>query len=73
MVEVTMGTVRSRTDITPEGTFEEYYDVEYFVDDARYHLRMSPEGWTAVAAEKAVRERAAELVAVKGKKITLTK
>lgn len=73
MAEIVMGTVRERTDITPEGQFEKYYDVEFFVDDARHHLRMSPEKFTAKAAEEAVKAKAAELVAVKGKKITLGK
>lgn len=71
--EVTMGTVRSRTEITPEGEFKEFYEVEFFVDDARHTLRMSPVGWTAEIAEKAVTKAAVELVAVQGKKITLTK
>jgi len=71
MAEVVMGTVRSRTEITPEGTFEEYYEVEFFVDDARHTLRMSPSNYTAEKAEAAVKKRAVELAAVKGKKITL--
>ena len=71
MVEVTMGTVRSRTRITPEGEFEEYYEVEFFVDDARHKLEMSPRDFTAKKAEAAVKVRAAELTAVKGKKVTL--
>ena len=71
MADVKIGTVRSRTEITPEGTFQEYYDVEFFVDDARHRLRMSPEGWTAQAAEAEVKKRAAELVAAKGKKVTI--
>jgi len=69
--EVRIGTVRSRTEITGEGTFAEYYDVEFFVDDARHKLRMSPEGWTAKAAEEAVKKKAAELIAVKGKKVVM--
>lgn len=73
MVEVIMGSVRERTEITPEGQFEKYLDVEFFVDDARHHLRMSPDKFTAKAAEEAVRVKAAELVAVKGKKITIGK
>ena len=71
MAEVVMGTVRSRTRITREGEFEEYYEVEFFVDDARHTLEMSPRDYTAEKAEAAVKKRAAELVAVKGKKITL--
>lgn len=71
MSEVKMGTVRSRTRITPEGEFEEYYEVEFFVDDARHRLEMSPKDFTAEKAEAAVKKRAAELVEVKGKKITL--
>jgi len=73
MAEVVMGTVRERTDITPEGQFEKYYDVEFFVDDARHHLRMSPEKFTAKAAEEAVRVKASELAAITGKKISLGK
>ncbi|GAI11053.1 unnamed protein product [marine sediment metagenome] len=71
MADVIMGTTRSRTRITREGEFEEYYEVEFFIDDARYTLEMSPVGFTAKAAEEAVRKKAAELVAVKGKKIAL--
>lgn len=71
MVEVVMGTVRSRTRITREGEFEEYYEVEFFVDDARHTLEMSPRDFTAKKAEEAVQKRAAELAAVKGKKIAL--
>ena len=71
MAEVKMGTVRSRTRITPEGEFEEYYEVEFFVDDARHKLEMSPKDFTAEKAEAAVKKMAAELVAVKGKKVAL--
>lgn len=71
MADVRIGTVRSRTEITPEGTFHEYYDVEFFVDDARHRLRMEPEEFTAKAAEEAVKKRAAELAAVKGKKVVI--
>ena len=71
MVEITMGTVRSRTRITREGEFEEYYEVEYYIDDARYTLEMSPKDFTAVKAEALVKKAAAERAAVKGKKLTL--
>lgn len=73
MVEVKMGTVRSRTRITPEGEFEEYYEVEFFIDDARHKLEMPPRDFTAAAAEAAVKKVAAEMAAVQGKKITLPK
>ena len=71
MPEVIMGTTRSRTRITREGEFEEYYEVEFFVDDARYTLELSPVKFTAKVAEEAVKKRAAELVAVKGKKLPM--
>lgn len=71
MSDVTMGTVRSRTRITPEGEFEEYFEVEFFVDDAKHKLEMSPRDFTAEKAETMVKARAAELSAVKGKKIKL--
>ena len=71
MAEIVMGTVRSRTRITREGEFEEYYEVEFFVDDARHTLEMSPRDYTAEKAEAAVKKRATELVAAKGKKISL--
>ncbi len=71
MAEVVMGTVRSRTRITGEGEFEEYFEVEFLVDDARHTLEMSPRDYTAEKAEAAVKKRAVELAAVKGKKITL--
>ncbi|GAI31334.1 unnamed protein product [marine sediment metagenome] len=73
MPEVKIGTPRSRTEITPEGAFEEYIEVEFYIDDARHHLRMSPIGFTAKLAEEAVRARAAELVAIQDKKITFPK
>ena len=71
MTGVIMGTTRSRTRITGEGTFEEYYEVEFFVGDARHTLTMSPRDFTAKKAEEAVKKMAAELVQVKGKKINL--
>ena len=71
MAEVTMGTTRSRTRITREGEFEEYYEVEFFVDDARHTLEMPPRDFTAAKAEAAVKKKAAELSAVKGKKLVL--
>lgn len=73
MAEVRLGAVRSRTQITPEGEFREYYEVEFFVDDAKHHILMSPVGWTAKAAEDAVTKVATELAAVQGKKLTLPK
>lgn len=72
MAEVTMGTVRSRTRITREGEFEEYYEVEFFVGDARHTLEMSPKDFSAKKAEELVTKRAAELVAVKDKKIKIS-
>ncbi len=71
MAEVVIGTVRSRTRITREGEFEEYYEVEFFVDDARHTLEMSPKDYTAEKAEAAVKKRATELAKVKGKKVIL--
>ncbi len=71
MNTVVIGTTRSRTRITREGEFEEYYEVEFFVDDARHRLEMSPKDFTAAKAEEAVKKMAAELVAIKGKKVTL--
>ena len=71
MAEVVMGTVRSRTRITREGEFEEYYEVEFFVDDARHTLEMSPRDYSAAKAEEAVKKRATQLAAVKGKKIII--
>lgn len=71
MNEVTMGVTRSRTRITPEGEFQEYYEIEFHIDDARYTLEMAPAKFTAKAAEEAVRKKAAELVAIRGKKIEL--
>jgi len=73
MPEVKIGVVRTRTEITPEGTFQEYYDVEYFIDDARHHVRMLPKGFTAKTAEAAVKAAAAELIAITEKKIPMSK
>jgi len=69
--EVRMGVVRSRTDIDDEGHFYEYYDIEFFVGDARHKLQMLPKDFTAAKAEEAVKKRAAELIAVQGKKVVL--
>ena len=71
MVEVIMGDTRSRTRITREGEFEEYYEVEFFVGDARHKIDMSPVDFTAAKAEAAVKKRAAELGAIKGKKVII--
>jgi hypothetical protein len=71
MPEITMGVVRERTDITPEGKFRTYYEVEYFIDDARHLIQMPKEGFTAKAAEAAVQKAAKELVPLQGKKVTL--
>ena len=70
-MDVKIGQTRSRTRITPEGEFEEYYEVEFFVGDARHKLEMSPRDFTAKKAEELVRARAAELIALQGKKVTL--
>ena len=70
-MDVRIGQTRSRTRITPEGEFEEYYEVEFFVGDARHKLEMSPRDFTAKKAEELVRARATELIALQGKKVTL--
>ena len=70
-MDVRIGQTRSRTRITPEGQFEEYYEVEFFVGDARHKLEMSPTGFTAKAAEQLVTARAKELLALQGKKVVL--
>ncbi len=70
-MDVKIGQTRSRTRITPEGEFEEYYEVEFFVGDARHKLEISPVGFTAKKAEELVKARAAELIALQGKKVTL--
>jgi len=71
MTDVLMGVVRSRTRITPEGEFQEYYEVEFMIGDAKYKLEMSPKDFTAEKAEKAVALKAKELLAIQGKKVTL--
>lgn len=73
MTEIRIGTPRSRTQITPEGKFEEYYEVEFFLDDARYTVTIPAKQFTAKAAEEAVKARAAELLALKDKKLSLGK
>ena len=70
-MDVKIGQTRSRTRITGEGEFQEYYQVEFFVGDARHKLEMSPEGFTAKKAEELVRARASELIALQGKKVQL--
>jgi len=69
--EVTMGVVRSRTGIDGEGQFYDYYEVGFFINDARHKLTMSQEKFTAKAAEEAVKKRAAELIAVQNKKVVM--
>jgi len=71
MAEIRIGTPRSRTRITPEGTFEEYYEVEFFMDDARYTVQLLAEEFTAQVAEAQVRAKAAEIMAITGKAISL--
>lgn len=73
MVEVTIDSVRERTDIDGDGQFIKYYDILFYVDGARHHLRMEHNEYTAAKAEAAVKAKAAELAAVTGKKITLGK
>lgn len=70
-MDVRIGQTRSRTRITPEGEFQEYYEVEFFVGDARHKLEMSPVDFTAKKAEELVRARAAELIALQGKKVQI--
>lgn len=71
MSKITMGQPRSRTRITREGEFEEYLEIEYFVNDARFTLNMDKEGYTAAKAEDAVKKAAAEICNTTGKTITL--
>jgi len=71
MAEIRIGTPRSRTEITPEGTFAEYYEVEFFIGDARYTVNIPAEEFTAEAAEAKVRERAEQILGVKGKTVEL--
>jgi len=71
MAELRIGTPRSRTRITPEGAFEEYYEIEFFIDDARYTVTLLAKEFSAEAAEAKVRARAAEITAISGKAIKL--
>uniref|UniRef100_A0A6M3Y002 Uncharacterized protein n=1 Tax=viral metagenome TaxID=1070528 RepID=A0A6M3Y002_9ZZZZ len=71
MAEVIIGTPRSRLEITPEGKFKGYYEVEFFIDDARYTVTLLAKEFTAEAAEAKVRARAAEIIALSGKVIKL--
>ncbi len=71
MAEVTIGTPRSRTQITPEGKFEEYYEIEFFIDEARYTVTLLAKEFTAEAAKAKVSARAAEIMAISGKAISL--
>lgn len=71
MNKVTIGKPYPRTRINRQGEFEEYYEVEYFVDDIRYTLEMPKEGFTSAKAEEAVKKAAAEIVNTSGKSITL--
>jgi len=71
-MDVTIGQTRSRTRITREGEFEEYYEVEFYVGDARHKLEVSPKGFSAKKAEELVTARAKELLALQGKSITIS-
>jgi len=71
MAEVTIGTPRSRTEITPEGTFAEYYEVPFFIADAEYSVRIPAEEFSAEVAEAKIREKASELLKIKDKVLTL--
>lgn len=71
MADIRIGTIRSRTEITPEGEFKDYKEVEFFVDDARHTLRIPEEGFSAKVAEEEVKKKAAEILQIQGKKITL--
>jgi hypothetical protein len=71
MSELTIGTPRSRVRITPEGEFEEYYEVEFFIDGARYTVTILASEFTSEAAMEKVNARAAEIIALKGKKLKL--
>lgn len=71
MAEVRIGTPRQRTDISPEGKFFDYYEVEFFIDDARYTLAIPAKDYTAEVAEARVKEKAAEITAITGKTISL--
>jgi hypothetical protein len=69
--EITIGTVRSRTEITPEGKFQETYEIEYFIGDARHKVTMPRSQYSPKAAEEAVKKAAADILALQGKKVTL--
>ena len=71
MADIRIGTIRSRTDITPEGEFQDYKEVEFFVDDARHTLRIPEEKFSAKVAEEEVKKKAAEILQIQGKKIAL--
>ena len=71
MSELTIGTPRSRVRITPEGEFEEYYEIEFFIAGARYTINIPASEFSAEAAEAKVKERAAEITALRGKVIKL--
>lgn len=67
MSDITIGQIRSRTDITGEGKFREYYEIPFFMDDARHSVRMWADEYTPEKAEALVKEKAAELNKIQGK------
>ena len=66
MVKPKIEDVRLRTVITPEGTFEEMYEVSYMVERRRYFLTIPKEEFTTQEAKRRVNEEAKKIIELLG-------
>jgi len=71
VAEVRIGTPRRRTKITPEGEFVEIYEIEFFIEDARYSLEFPVFDFDPEKAEAKIIEEAKKLLRLKGKRLPL--
>jgi len=67
------GVPRQRTTIDAEGHFQEYLEVEFFLDDARYTVKIPSEEFDAAAAKAAVEAKVAQILQVTQKEIKSAK
>ena len=66
MVKPKIEDVRLRTVITPEGTFEEMYEVSYMIERRRYLLTIPKEEFTTQEAKRRVNEEAKKIIELLG-------
>lgn len=73
MGTIRYGVPRQRTTINAEGQFEEYVEVEFFIDDARYTVKIPAEEFDAAAAKAVVEAKAAQILQITGKEVKPSK